>query len=91
MTDSISGQDLGGRDRVGISNSLIYNQKPAAVLARKIQYVGQANNQTYAPGGLVRLEIPTSPGTFLQSGTTTLKFDFNISSQIAPAAFRLSN
>ena len=30
MTDSISGQDLGGRDRVGISNSLIYNQKPAA-------------------------------------------------------------
>ena len=86
MTDSISGQDLGGRDRVGISNSLIYNQKPAAVLARKIQYVGQANNQTYAPGGLVRLEIPTSPGTFLQSGTTTLKFDFNISSQIAPAA-----
>ena len=88
MTDSISGQDLGGRDRVGISNSLIYNQKPAAVLARKIQYVGQANNQTYAPGGLVRLEIPTSPGTFLQSGTTTLKFDFNISSQIAPAAFR---
>ena len=47
MTDSISGQDLGGRDRVGISNSLIYNQKPAAVLARKIQYVGQANNQTY--------------------------------------------
>tara|TARA_R110002096_G_scaffold3821_4_gene18574 strand:+ start:414 stop:1964 length:1551 start_codon:yes stop_codon:yes gene_type:complete len=86
MTDSISGQDLGGRDRVGISNSLIYNQKPAAVLARKIQYVGQANNQTYAPGGLVRLEIPTSPGTFLQSGTTTLKFDFNISSTIAPAA-----
>tara|TARA_R110002012_G_scaffold75537_2_gene190831 strand:+ start:2956 stop:4506 length:1551 start_codon:yes stop_codon:yes gene_type:complete len=85
MTDSISGQDLGGRDRVGISNSLIYNQKPAAVLARKIQYVGQANNQTYAPGGLVRLEIPTSPGTFLQSGTTTLKFDFNISSTIAPA------
>ncbi len=87
MTDSISGQDLGGRDRVGISNSLIYNQKPAAVLARKIQYVGQANNQTYAPGGLVRLEIPTSPGTFLQSGTTTLKFDFNVSSQINPAAF----
>ncbi len=87
MTDSISGQDLGGRDRVGISNSLIYNQKPAAVLARKIQYVGQANNQTYAPGGLVRLEIPTSPGTFLQSGTTTLKFDFNIDSQIAPVAF----
>tara|TARA_R110000822_G_scaffold112325_6_gene243248 strand:+ start:2129 stop:3679 length:1551 start_codon:yes stop_codon:yes gene_type:complete len=86
MTDSISGQDLGGRDRVGISNSLIYNQKPAAVLARKIQYVGQANNQTYAPGGLVRLEIPTSPGTFLQSGTTTLKFDFNVSSTIAPAA-----
>ena len=78
MTDSISGQDLGGRDRVGISSSLIYNQRPAAVLARKIQYVGQANNQTYEPGGLIRLEIPTSPGTFLQCGTTTLKFDFNI-------------
>jgi hypothetical protein len=86
MTDSISGQDLGGRDRVGISSSLIYNQKPAAVLARKIQYVGQANNQIYAPGGLVRLEIPTSPGTFLQCGTTTLKFDFNISSTIPPGA-----
>ena len=78
MTDSISGQDLGGRDRVGISSSLIYNQRPAAVLARKIQYVGQANNQTYEPGGLIRLEIPTSPGTFLQCGTTTLKFDFDI-------------
>ena len=86
MTDSISGQDLGGRDRVGISSSLIYNQKPAAVLARKIQYVGQANNQTYAPGGLVRLEIPTSPGTFLQCGTTTLKFDFNVTSLAQPAA-----
>ncbi len=85
MTDSISGQDLGGRDRVGISSSLIYNQRPAAVLARKIAYVGQANNQTYEPGGLIRLEIPTSPGTFLQCGTTTLKFDFNITCA-APAA-----
>jgi hypothetical protein len=86
MTDSISGQDLGGRERVGISSSLIYNQRPAAVLARKIQYVGQANNQTYAPGGLIRMEIPTSPGTFLQCGTTTLKFDFNISTTAAAAA-----
>jgi hypothetical protein len=86
MTDSISGQDLGGRERVGISSSLIYNQRPAAVLARKISYVGQANNTTYAPGGLIRLEIPTSPGTFLQCGTTTLKFDFNLSTAAAAAA-----
>ena len=77
MTDSISGQDLGGRDRVGITSSLIYNQRPAAVLARKISYLGQANLQTYAPGSLVRLEIPTSPGTFLQCGTTQLKFNLN--------------
>lgn len=91
MTDSISGQDLGGRDRVGISSSLIYNQKPAAVLARKISYVGQANNVTYAPGGLIRLEIPTSPGTFLQCGTTCLKFDFNVTSLIQPAAGAFHN
>lgn len=77
MTDSISGQDLGGRDRVGITSSLIYNQRPAAVLARKISYMGQANLQTYAPGSLIRLEIPTSPGTFLQCGTTQLKFNLN--------------
>ena len=78
MTDSISGQDLGGRDRVGITSSLIYNQRPAAVLARKISYLGQANLQTYAPGSLVRLEIPTSPGTFLQTGTTQIKFNLNV-------------
>lgn len=80
MTDSISGQDLGGRDRVGITSSLIYNQRPAAVLARKVSLVSQANNVTYAPGGLIRIEIPTSPGTFLCCGTTTLKFNLDITS-----------
>jgi len=78
MTDSIASMDLGGRDRVGITSSLIYNTRPAAVLARKISYLGQANLQTYAPGSLVRLEIPTSPGTFLQTGTTQIKFNLNV-------------
>ena len=80
MTDSISGQDLGSRDRVGITSSLIYGQRPAAVLARKVALVSQANNVTYNPGGLIRVEIPTSPGTFLVCGTTTLKFNLDITS-----------
>jgi len=77
MTDSISGQDISSRDRVGITSSMIYNQRPAAVLARKITYMGQANLDQYAPGALIRLEIPTSPGTFLQCGTTQIKFNLN--------------
>ena len=64
----------------GVSGELLGGDRPAAIQSRRIRHMSPSENAGYAPGAVMRFEIPTAPNTFLVTDTTldlTVRTDAN--------------